>query len=313
MKILVLGAGGQLGRQLCAALTDLGEITAATRDGRQVEGVSDAHLATADLAAPDSVLDLLERVRPDIIVNAAAYTAVDAAESDEATASAINAQAVGDIAAWAGQHGALLVHFSTDYIFDGRASEPYPEDAPTGPAGAYGRSKLEGEALLATSGAHYLLFRTAWVYAPWGKNFLLTMLRLAADRDELRVVADQVGAPTSVALIADATRAAIAAWLTALPRERQVLEGTYHVVASGQTSWHGFAQAIVDRATSTGLLARRPLVVPIATSDFPTPARRPAYSVLDNRKFQHAFAFPLPDWTVGLTQVMNELCEAKHV
>ena len=313
MKILVLGAGGQLGRQLCTALAGLGEITAATRDGGPVDGASDACPATVDLAAPDSVVDLLERVRPDIIVNAAAYTAVDAAESDEATAWAINAQAVGDVAAWAARHGALVVHYSTDYVFDGNAREPYPEDAPTGPAGAYGRSKLEGEALLASSGAHYLLFRTAWVYAPWGKNFLLTMLRLAGERDELRVVADQIGAPTSVALIAQATRVAIAAWLAALPRERQVLEGTYHVVASGQTSWHGFAEAIVDAAASAGLLARRPVVVPITTSDFPTPARRPSYSVLDNRKFQHAFGFPLPDWTGGLTRVMGELCEIKHV
>jgi len=313
MKILVLGAGGQLGRQLCAELAALGEVTAATRDGRPVEGVPDACLATADLAAPDAVLDLLDRMRPDIIVNAAAYTAVDGAESDEVAASAINAQAVGGIAGWAGRHGSLVVHYSTDYVFDGNAREPYPEDAPTGPAGAYGRSKLEGERLLASSGAHYLLFRTAWVYAPWGKNFLLTMLRLAAERDELRVVADQVGAPTSVALIAQATRVAIVAWLAALPRERQALEGTYHVVASGQTSWHGFAQAIVDAAASAGRLARRPVVVPITTSDFPTPARRPAYSVLDNRKFQHAFGFPLPDWTQGLTEVMNELCETKHI
>jgi len=313
MNILVLGAGGQLGRQLCTALAGLGEITAATRDGRPVDGASDACPATVDLAAPDSVVDLLERVRPDIIANAAAYTAVDAAESDEATAWAINAQAVGDVAAWAARHGALVVHYSTDYVFDGNAREPYPEDAPTGPAGAYGRSKLEGEALLASSGAHYLLFRTAWVYAPWGKNFLLTMLRLAGERDELRVVADQIGAPTSVALIAQATRVAIAAWLAALPRERQVLEGTYHVVASGQTSWHGFAQAIVDAAASAGLLARRPVVVPITTSDFPTPARRPAYSVLDNRRFQHAFGFPLPDWTSGLTQMIDKLCEIKHV
>lgn len=313
MKILVLGAGGQLGRQLCTALAELGQITAATRDGRPVDGASEACPAAADLAAPDSVMDLLERIRPDIIVNAAAYTAVDAAESNEATASAINAQAVGDIATWAGRHGALVVHYSTDYVFDGNAWEPYPEDAPTDPAGAYGRSKLEGELLLASSGAHYLLFRTAWVYAPWGKNFLLTMLRLAGERDELRVVADQIGAPTSVTLIAQATRAAIAVWLAALPRERQVLEGTYHVVASGQTSWHGFAQAIVDAAASAGLLARRPVVAPITTQDFPTPARRPAYSVLDNRKFQHAFGFPLADWKQGLTQVMDELCEIKHV
>ncbi|WP_250624186.1 dTDP-4-dehydrorhamnose reductase [Pinirhizobacter soli] len=313
MKILVLGAGGQLGRQLCAELADLGEVTAATREGRPVDGAPDACLATADLAAPDSVLDLLDQMRPDIIANAAAYTAVDAAESDEAVAWAINAQAVGDIAAWAARHGSLVLHYSTDYVFDGNAREPYPEDAPTSPAGAYGRSKLEGEVLLASSGAHYLLFRTAWVYAPWGKNFLLTMLRLAGERDELRVVADQIGAPTSVALIAQATRVAIAAWLAALPRERQVLEGTYHVVASGQTSWHGFAQAIVDAAASAGQLARHPVVMPITTLDFPTPARRPAYSVLDNRKFQHAFGFPLPDWTVGLTQVMDELCETKHI
>jgi dTDP-4-dehydrorhamnose reductase len=313
MKILVLGAGGQLGRQLCAELADLGEVTAATRDGRPVEGAPDACLATADLAAPDSVLDLLDRLRPDIIANAAAYTAVDAAESDEAAAWAVNAQAVGDIAAWAARHGSLVLHYSTDYVFDGDAREPYPEDAPTDPAGAYGRSKLEGEVLLASSGAHYLLLRTAWVYAPWGKNFLLTMLRLAGERDELRVVADQIGAPTPVALIAEATRVAIAAWLAALPRERQLLEGTYHVVASGQTSWHGFAQAIVDTAASAGLLARRPVVVPITTQDFPTPARRPAYSVLDNHKFQHAFGFPLPDWKQGLTQVMDELCETKHI
>jgi dTDP-4-dehydrorhamnose reductase len=313
MNILVLGAGGQLGRELCAALASLGEVTAVTRDARPIGGAPDAQLATVDLAAPDTVMDLLERARPDIIVNAAAYTAVDAAESDEATASAINAQAVGDIAAWASRHGALVVHYSTDYVFDGSAHDPYPEDAPTAPMGAYGRTKLEGEVMLAASGAHYLLFRTAWVYAPWGKNFLLTMLRLAGERDELRVVADQVGAPTSVALIAQATWAAVAAWLGALPRERHALEGTYHLVASGQTSWHGFAQAIVDAAVAAGLITRRPGVIPIASSDFPTPARRPAYSVLDNSKFQQTFAFPLPDWQTGLAQVIDDLCSKKHI
>jgi dTDP-4-dehydrorhamnose reductase len=306
MKILLLGANGQLGRSFVehGGLATRGALVAASRDGRRFD---DGPAETADLAAPETLPPLLDRVRPDVIVNAAAYTAVDRAEQEEALATRVNGEAVGAIGRWAAAHGALVAHYSTDYVFDGASAVPYPVDAPTRPLGAYGRSKLAGEQALRASGADHFIFRTAWVYAPHGHNFLRTMLRLGAERDELRVVADQFGAPTSTALIVDGTLAALDAWQRAAAARRRELRGTHHLVAGGHTSWHGFASAIVAGAHARGLLARRPKVTAIATVDFPTPARRPAWSVLDNTGFQQRFGYALPDWRTGLHDVLDAL------
>jgi dTDP-4-dehydrorhamnose reductase len=309
MKILLLGANGQLGRTFLdhGGLAARGDLLAATRDGALVDG---GHGEIADLSVPESLPALLDRVQPDVIVNAAAYTAVDRAEQEEALATRVNGEAVGVIGQWAAARGALVVHYSTDYVFDGRQSQPYQVDAATGPLGAYGRSKLAGELALRDSGADHLIFRTAWVYAAHGQNFLRTMLRLGAERDELRVVADQHGAPTDTSLIVDASLAALDRWLAASPVERRALRGTHHLVASGATTWHGFASAIFTHAVSRGLLARAPRVQPIATADYPTPARRPAWSLLDNQAFQRRFAFSLPDWRDGLDMTMAELARS---
>jgi dTDP-4-dehydrorhamnose reductase len=309
MKILLLGANGQLGRTFLdhGGLAERGDLLAATRDGALVDG---GHGEIADLSMPESLPALLDRVQPDVIVNAAAYTAVDRAEQEEALATRVNGEAVGVIGQWAAARGALVVHYSTDYVFDGRQSQPYQVDAATGPLGAYGRSKLAGELALRNSGADHLIFRTAWVYAAHGQNFLRTMLRLGAERDELRVVADQHGAPTDTSLIVDASLAALDRWLAASPVERRALRGTHHLVASGATTWHGFASAIFTHAVSRGLLARAPRVQPIATADYPTPARRPAWSLLDNQAFQRRFAFSLPDWRDGLDLTMAELARS---
>ncbi|MBP1475454.1 dTDP-4-dehydrorhamnose reductase [Frateuria sp. MAH-13] len=309
MKILLLGANGQLGRTFVedGGLAARSELVVATRDGTLWNG---ERAEVADLATPGWDA-LLERVRPDVIVNAAAYTAVDRAEQDEALATRINGQAVGELGAWAAAHGALVLHYSTDYVFDGSASAPYPVDAPTGPLGAYGRSKLAGEQALRDSGADHLILRTAWVYAPHGHNFLRTMLRLGAEREELRVVADQLGAPTSTQLIVRTSLALLDRWF-AHPDARAELRGTHHLVASGHTSWHGFATAIFEEAHARDLLSRMPRVLPIATADYPTPARRPAWSVLDNSDTAQKAGFALPDWRNGLADVMEQLAHRTH-
>lgn len=297
MRILLLGGNGQVGTELRRSLAPLGELIVATRTGR-LDG--DEACEAADFDAPETLGALVERIAPDVVVNAAAYTAVDRAEDDAQAAFRANAEAPRAIAAACAARGALLVHYSTDYVFDGGASEPYPEDAPTAPLGVYGASKLEGERAVAESGARHFVFRTAWVYAAHGKNFLLTMLRLAKERDELRVVADQIGSPTSAWLIAYATAAAL--------RSRRA-SGVWHLTASGQTSWQGFAEAIVREAHARGLLERAPKVTPIATADYPTRAQRPAYSVLDNSAFQRDFGIELPNWHEGLVQVLDEMAE----
>lgn len=306
MNILLLGANGQLGQTFLShgGLASLGTVVAASRDGTLSTG-GNGHVG--DLADAASLASLLDTVRPAIIVNAAAYTAVDRAEQDEATATRINAAAVSELASWAAGHDALLVHYSTDYVFAGDAATPYVEDEATAPAGAYGRSKLAGETALADSGAAFLNFRTAWVYAPVGNNFLRTMLRLGAERDELKVVADQVGSPTDTVTIVDGTIAAIRTWIAADATQRNTLSGTYHLTASGQTSWHGFATAIMQAAHERGLLSRQPVVHAIGTIDFPTPARRPAYSVLDNARFVRTFGHALPDWEVGMARVLDTI------
>ena len=306
--ILLLGANGQLGRSFLEhdALSTLGTVVAASRDGMRFDG---GPAEMADLSSPATLPALLDKLQPDIIINAAAYTAVDRAEQEEALATTVNGEAVAVIAGWAATHQALLVHYSTDYVFDGRARAPYAVDAATAPLGAYGRSKLAGEQALQASGAAYLLFRTAWVYAAHGHNFLRTMLRLGAERDELRVVADQHGAPTSTDLIVAATLAALTAWQRAATVQRAAMQGIHHLVASGHTSWHGFASAIFDKAHARGLIAHIPRVLPITTADYPTPARRPAWSVLDNQGFRQRFGYALADWQEGLDHVLDTLAK----
>ncbi len=311
MRILLLGANGQLGRTLLdhGGLAARGELVAATRNGQLVDGNPGE---TADLAAASSLISMLDRVRPQIIVNAAAYTAVDRAEQEEALATRVNGEAVGLIGTWAAAHGALVIHYSTDYVFDGRQPRPYAVDAPTGPLGAYGRSKRAGEQALHASGADQLTFRTAWVYAAHGHNFLRSMLRLGAEREELRVVADQHGAPTDTTLIVEASLAALDRWLHADAVQRRQLLGTHHLVASGATTWHGFASAIFEQALAHGLVTRAPAIIPIDTIEFPTPALRPAWSLLDNAGFQRHFDFLLPDWQSGLRRVVRELASSGH-
>ena len=289
MKLLLLGGNGQVGRELRRSLLPLGELVVATRDGGDADAV-------ADFDAPASLAVLIERTAPEVVVNAAAYTAVDKAETDAAAAFRINAEAPAAIAQACVDTGALLVHYSTDYVFDGNATRPYREDDATAPLGVYGASKLAGEQAIRASGARHAILRTAWVYAAHGRNFLLTMLRLANERDELRVVADQIGAPTPAAWIADATAEII--------RRGVMASGTWHLVADGETSWHGFAEAIVDEAHALGLIARKPRVVAIPTADYPTPARRPAYSVLDTTRLQRDFGIVPPDWRDGMRRTL---------
>jgi dTDP-4-dehydrorhamnose reductase len=306
VRTLLLGANGQLGHTFLAhgGLAARGELIAASRDGTLTH---DGHGEAADLSIPESLPTLLDRVRPGVIVNAAAYTAVDRAEQEESLATRVNGEAVGVLGQWAAAHGALMIHYSTDYVFDGSQPQPYAVDAATGPLGAYGRSKLVGELALRDSGADQLTFRTAWVYAAHGHNFLRTMLRLGAERDELRVVADQHGAPTDTRLIVDASLAALDRWQRATPAQRRQLNGIHHLVASGATTWHGFASAIFEQAAAQGLIPREPRVVPIGSAEFPTPAVRPAWSLLDNTGFQRQFGAVLPDWHDGLRNVMAQL------
>lgn len=294
MKILLFGANGQVGHELRRSLASLGEVVATTRSGMLEYG---APCDIADFDMPQSLPALIERIAPDVVVNAAAYTAVDRAESDRAAAFRANAEAPQCIAEACAARDALLVHYSTDYVFDGTGTRPYRPDDATAPLGVYGASKLAGELAIQASGTRHLIFRTAWVYAAHGKNFMRTMLRLAAERDELRVVADQVGTPTPAGLIADATASALA--------RPFVRSGVWHLTASGETTWHGFAEAIFEAAYTRGLIARLPRVVPIATADYPTPAKRPGYSVLDTSGLRSDFGIELPDWSRALTSTLQ--------
>ncbi|TBV76779.1 dTDP-4-dehydrorhamnose reductase [Pseudoxanthomonas winnipegensis] len=296
MTLLLLGANGQVGRELRRALAPLGEVVCTTRSGTLEDG---AACEVADFDRPESLPALLDRLAPTVVVNAAAYTAVDKAEEDRDAAFRANAESPGALARWCAARGVPLVHYSTDYVFDGQGTAPYAVDAPTAPLGVYGASKLAGEEAVRAAGGQHLIFRTAWVYASHGKNFLLTMLRVGAQRDELRVVADQIGTPTSAALIADVTAQVL--------RQGAKASGTWHLTAAGQTSWHGFAEAIFARAVAAGLLPRAPQVVAIPTSEYPTPARRPAYSCLDTTTLQRDFGIDLPAWETALDSVVAEL------
>ena len=296
MRILLFGANGQVGHELRRSLALQGEVIATTRSGRLDDGSA---CETADFDRPDALHGLVERIAPGLVVNAAAYTAVDKAESDRDAAFRANAEAPSRIATACARIGIPLVHYSTDYVFDGTGTRPYREDDPNAPLGVYGESKLAGEQGIRASGANHMILRTAWVYASHGKNFLRTMLRLGAERDTLGVVADQIGTPTSARLIANVT--------AALLPQADMRSGTWHLTASGETSWHGFAEAIFAGAVARGILPRAPQVNAIATSDYPTPARRPAYSRLDTSRLQAEFGVELPDWRVVCDHVLDEV------
>lgn len=294
MRILLLGGNGQVGTELQRSLAPLGELIVGTRGGTLADGRA---CEAADFEVPAALAALVARRAPDVVVNAAAYTQVDKAETEPDAAFRANAEAPAALAAACAAIGARLVHYSTDYVFDGSATRPYREDDPTAPLGVYGASKLAGEEAIRASGADHLIFRTAWVYAAHGKNFLRTMLRLAAEREELRVVADQHGTPTPAALIADVTARVLA--------RSPAPAGLYHLTPTGRTSWHGFAEAIVEREHALGRLPRKPRVVPITTAEFPTPATRPAWSVLDCTRLQRDCGVELPGWQQGLEATLT--------
>jgi dTDP-4-dehydrorhamnose reductase len=301
MKILILGASGQVGYELLSALAPIGEVIGAARAPGK-----NAHVDLSDRA---SLAHALDAANADIIVNAAAYTSVDRAEDDAAAAQRINGDALADIGAWAKKNNRLVVHYSTDYVFDGEGERPYRETDPTSPLGVYGQTKLAGEIALRDSSCDHFIFRTAWVYAARGKNFLLTMLKVGAERDEVRVVNDQRGTPTSARLIADTTRAVLARWFALDDVQRLKILGTYNLCAGGECTWYDFANAIFADAKTAGLIERMPLVRLIATKDYPTRAKRPRYSVLDTAKIRDTFGVDLPDWKKGLRDVIDELAQ----
>ena len=295
-RFLNTGANGQLGFELQRALAPLGEVAACGRDA-------------CDLSSPDSIRAAVRAAKPDVIFSAGAYTAVDKAESEPDLACAVNATAPGILGEEAAKLGALVIHYSTDYVFDGTKPSAYCETDATNPLGVYGKTKLEGENALAASGADHLIFRTSWVFGAHGKNFLKTILRLASTRDELRIVADQFGAPTGAALLADASTHIAVRYLRN-GRENFPF-GLYHLTAGGETSWHGFAQHIVARAVAANspIKATPERILPIPAAEYPTPAARPANSRLKTLKFRNAFGLPLPDWSLGVDQVLDVLLE----
>jgi dTDP-4-dehydrorhamnose reductase len=294
MKILLLGGNGQVGYELQRSLAALGELVVTTRSGERPGG---GDCEVMDLYAPDTFASLMDRVAPDVVVNAAAYTAVDRAEDEPELAFLANAEAPSEFARLCAERGACLLHYSTDYVFDGNATTPYREDHPTGPLGVYGASKLEGERCIQASGAKHLILRTAWVYGARGGNFFRTMLRLGAEREELRVVADQRGCPTPAWLIADVTAKAL--------QDGFVQSGIRHLVADGETTRHGFAEEIFSLAHARGVIGRLPRIVPVTTWDYPTRARRPAYSVLDTGRLRNEYGLSLPDWQTALATTLT--------
>jgi dTDP-4-dehydrorhamnose reductase len=294
MKLLLLGKGGQVGWELQRSLAPLGELVALDFDSTELN---------ADFSRPEQLAETVLKVRPDVIVNAAAHTAVDKAESEPDFARKLNATSPGIVAEAAQQIGALMVHYSTDYVFDGSGSKSWKEDDATGPLSVYGSTKLEGEQLVAQHCAEHLIFRTSWVYAARGGNFAKTMLRLAKERERLTVIDDQFGAPTGAELLADITAHAIRATL-----QDPAKAGLYHAVAGGETTWCGYARFVLEQARQAGveLKAGPEQVEAVPTSAFPTPATRPANSRLDTRKLQSTFGLVLPPWQQGVARMLRE-------
>jgi dTDP-4-dehydrorhamnose reductase len=289
MKILLIGKNGQVGWELRRTLAPLAEVVAV--DYPEIN-FTDAPALRQFVAA----------TRPDVVVNAAAYTAVDKAETETELCRQVNAVAPGVLAEEAKKLGALMVHYSTDYIFDGTKTSPYIETDAPNPLGAYGRSKLEGDRAVKASGANYLIFRLCWVYGARGQNFMLTMQRLAREREKLRVVGDQFGCPTWSRMIAEATALALKQVLNG--EDRAAFNGEYHLAAAGQTSWHGFAARIIELMPEAERKCR--VVEKITTAEYPLPAKRPAHSVLDCGKLQKTFGLRLPDWEASLRQVLDK-------
>ncbi len=296
MKILLLGKNGQVGWELQRSLAPLGEVVALDFD-------SPGPLK-ADFSKPESLAATVQAVAPDVIVNAAAHTAVDKAESEPELARAINAEAPAVLAREAAARGAWLLHYSTDYVFDGSGSTPRDEEAATGALNVYGRTKLEGEEAIRASGCRHLLLRTSWVYGARGGNFARTMLKLAQEREALKVIADQIGAPTGADLLAD-----LSAHMIRAARADASLAGTYHTVAAGETSWHGYASHVIAfaRAAGVALKVGEGAVEAVPTSAFPTPAKRPLNSRLDTRKLRERFGVTLPDWRAGVERMLTEI------
>ena len=291
-RILITGKNGQLGWELTRAFAPCGEVFAFDRD-------------ELNLSDADAIRRCCENIKPTLILNAGAYTAVDRAEQEPDLAMQINGVAPRVFAEEANRLGAALIHYSTDYVFSGDAVAPYAEDDATSPQNVYGKTKLAGEQAVREVAERFLVFRTSWVYAARRQNFLLTMLKLAKQREELRVVADQIGSPTWVKTLADFTRAAVRDDATLA-----IADGIYHLSANGRTSWHGFAEAIFNAVVDANRMAKR--VVPISTQDFPTPAKRPAFSVLSNHKIESATKRRVPDWQDQLVACAAELNSEKR-
>lgn len=295
MKILLLGKNGQVGWELQRSLAPLGEVLALDRHSTDFCG---------DLSQPERLAQTVRDWRPDVVVNAAAHTAVDKAESEPELARCLNATAPAALAQAAAEVGAWLVHYSTDYVFNGQGEQQWQEGSPTGPLSMYGQTKLEGEQHIAASGCKHLIFRTSWVYAARGGNFAKTMLRLAGERERLTVIDDQHGAPTGADLIADVTAHAIRSVL-----QKPALGGVYHLVASGETTWHGYASHVIAQARhiqpEQGLKVTE--IAPVPTTAFPTPAQRPLNSRLSTHKLQQAFGLVLPPWQQGVNRMLAEI------
>jgi dTDP-4-dehydrorhamnose reductase len=299
MKILLFGKGGQVGWELQRSLAPLGDLVALDADSQNLCG---------DFTNPEGLAQTVRAVAPDIIVNAAAHTAVDQAESEPELARTINALAPGVLAQEAKRSGAWLIHYATDYVFDGSGDKPWLETDPTGPLSVYGKTKLEGEEAIRATGCQHLIFRTSWVYAARGGNFAKTMLRLAQERDFLSVINDQIGAPTGADLLADISAHAIR---TAL--RNPDVGGLYHLVAGGETSWHGYASFVIDFARQAGIEIKvtPEAIQPVPTSAFPLPAPRPKNSRLDTQKLKNTFGLNLPHWQSGVARMLTEILEKK--
>jgi dTDP-4-dehydrorhamnose reductase len=301
LRVLLLGAGGQLGQELSNSFAGTGELIALDRH-------------TANLTSEEQLRSAIHAANPDVILNAAAYTAVDRAESEPEVAYAVNAHAPRVMAEEAARRNALLVHYSTDYVFDGAKDGPWSEEDAPDPLNTYGASKLAGEKAIHEAGGKYLIFRTSWVYAPHGRNFLLTMLRLGQERDRLSIVDDQIGAPTTAAALAQATRTIVDDILASRFGAADQWAGLYHMSCAGHTSWHGFAEDIFTRAEELDLLERvRPQVLPIPSSEYPTPAKRPTNSILSNQKLHQVFGVQLPDWQSALQAALLSLQDKNRV